>query len=133
VLAMQSSGVRTFESLGAIARGRIGAVAEDVIGDAVRHADRGIPHGPLAPACILYEWHHMYVFIASDTLYTGFKESLREKAAMPETPAHRRAGKRAAGAGGGTEVPLRRKRRLNALTKGGGRATEIERRAPPIG
>ena len=52
---------------------------------------------------------------------------MRKKAAMPETLAHCRAGKRAAGAGGGTEVPLRRKRRLNALTKGGGRATEIER------
>ena len=40
---------------------------------------------------------------------------------MPETPAHRRAKKRAAGPGGRTEVPLRGKQRLDALTKGGGR------------
>ena len=46
---------------------------------------------------------------------------------MAETPAHRRAKKRAAGSGGRTEVPLRGKQRLDALTKGGGRATEVER------
>ena len=46
---------------------------------------------------------------------------------MPETPAHRRAKKRAAGSGGRTEVPLRGRQRLDALTKGGVRATEIER------
>ena len=38
---------------------------------------------------------------------------------MPETPAHRRAKKRAAGPGGRTEVPLRGAQRLGALTKGG--------------
>lgn len=54
-------------------------------------------------------------------------EGFREKTTMPETPAHRRAKNRAAGAGGRTEVPLRGKQRLDALTKGGGRATEVER------
>ena len=46
---------------------------------------------------------------------------------MPETRAHRRAKKRAAGPGGRTEVPLRGAQRLDALTKGGGRTTEVER------
>ncbi len=52
---------------------------------------------------------------------------------MPETPAHRRAKKRAAGSGGKTEVSLRGKQRLDALTKGGGRATEVERSGSPAG
>ena len=52
---------------------------------------------------------------------------------MPETPAHRRAKKRAAGSGGRTEVPLRGRRRLDALTKGGGRATEVERSGSTTG
>ena len=46
---------------------------------------------------------------------------------MPETRAHRRAKKRAAGRGGRTEVRLRGNKRLDALTRGGGRATEVER------
>ena len=46
---------------------------------------------------------------------------------MPETRAHRRAKKRVAGPGGRTEVPLRGAQRLDALTKGGGRTTEVER------
>lgn len=46
---------------------------------------------------------------------------------MPETPAHRRAKKRAAGYRGRTEVPLPGNQRLDALTKGGRRATEVER------
>ena len=46
---------------------------------------------------------------------------------MSETSAHRRAKKRAAGVGGKTEVRLPGNRRLDALTKGKGRATEIER------
>ncbi len=52
---------------------------------------------------------------------------------MPETPAHRRAKRRAAGPGGRTEVPLRGKQRLDALTKGGRRATEIERSGSTAG
>lgn len=52
---------------------------------------------------------------------------------MPETPAHRRAKKRAAGPSGRTEVPLRGKQRLDALTKGGGRATEVERSGSTTG
>ena len=52
---------------------------------------------------------------------------------MPESPAHRRAKKRAAGTGGRTEVPLRGKRRLDALTKAGGRATEVERSGSTTG
>lgn len=46
---------------------------------------------------------------------------------MPETPTHRRAKRRAAGSGGRTEVPLQGRQRLDALTKGGRRATEVER------
>ena len=46
---------------------------------------------------------------------------------MSETPAHRRAKNKAAGPGGTTEAPLPGSQRLDALTKGGGRATEVER------
>ena len=52
---------------------------------------------------------------------------------MPGSPAHHRARKRAAGSGGRTEVPLRGKQRLDALTKGGGRATEVERSGSSAG
>ena len=52
---------------------------------------------------------------------------------MPETPAHRRAKRRAAGPGGRTEVSLRGKQRLDALSKGGGRATEVERSGSSAG
>ena len=52
---------------------------------------------------------------------------------MPESSAHHRARKRAAGSGGGTEVPLRGKQRLDALTKGGGRVTEVERSGSSAG
>ena len=46
---------------------------------------------------------------------------------MSETPAHRRAKNRAAGSGGTTEATLTGNQRLDALTKGGVRATEVER------
>ena len=46
---------------------------------------------------------------------------------MTETPSHRRAKNKAAGRGGRTEVPLPGGKRLDALTQGGGRATEVER------
>ena len=52
---------------------------------------------------------------------------------MPESTTHRRAKKRAAGPRGRTEVPLRGKQRLDALTKGGGRATEVERSGSSAG
>ena len=52
---------------------------------------------------------------------------------MPEKSTHRRAKNRAAGPGGRTEVPLRGKQRLDALTKGGGRATEVERSGSSAG
>ena len=52
---------------------------------------------------------------------------------MPETHSHRRAKKRAAGPGGRTEIPLKGKLRLDALTKGGGRATEVERSGSSAG
>ncbi len=45
---------------------------------------------------------------------------------MTESERHRRTKKKAAGEGGQTEAPLPKKRRLDALTAGGGRATEIE-------
>ena len=46
---------------------------------------------------------------------------------MAEKDAHRRAKNKAAGARGKTEVPLPGHQRLDALTSGGGRATEVER------
>ena len=46
---------------------------------------------------------------------------------MAEGEGHRKAKEKAAGKGGQTEVHLPRKRRLDALTAGGSRATEIER------
>ena len=46
---------------------------------------------------------------------------------MSESRTHRNAKKRAAGPGGRTEVRLRGNKRLDALTSGGGRATEVER------
>ena len=52
---------------------------------------------------------------------------------MPESSAHRRAKRRASGLGGRTEVPLRGNQRLDALSKGGGRATEIERSGSSAG
>ena len=52
---------------------------------------------------------------------------------MPETPSPRRAKRRAAGPGGRTEVPLRGKQRLDALSNGGGRATEVERSGSSTG
>ncbi len=45
---------------------------------------------------------------------------------MSESTSHRAAKRRAAG-GGRTEAKLPGNRRLDALTKGGGRATEVER------
>ena len=46
---------------------------------------------------------------------------------MTETLSHHRAKRAAAGKGGRTEVPLPRGRKLDALSKTGKRATEIER------
>ena len=46
---------------------------------------------------------------------------------MTETPSHRRAKKEAAGPGGQTEVLMPGGKRLDARTRGGGRATEVER------
>jgi hypothetical protein len=50
---------------------------------------------------------------------------------MSESTSHNRAKNKAAGKGGETEVPLSRNRRLDALTKGGKQATEIERNGNP--
>jgi len=46
---------------------------------------------------------------------------------MAESESHKKAKEKAAGKSGQTEVLLPRKRRLDALTAGGGRAIEIER------
>ncbi len=46
---------------------------------------------------------------------------------MPEKPSHRRTKSKAAGPGGRTEVPLPGGKRLDARTRGGGRAIEVER------
>ena len=50
---------------------------------------------------------------------------------MAETKAHKAAKGKAAGRGGKTEVPLPGGGRLDAKTKGGGTATEIERSGDP--
>jgi len=50
---------------------------------------------------------------------------------MAESESHKRAKNKAAGKKGQTEVPLPGKRRLDALTAGGGTATEIERSPDP--
>jgi hypothetical protein len=50
---------------------------------------------------------------------------------MVESKSHKRAKAKAAGPGGQTEVPLSKNRRLDALTAGGGRATEIEMSGDP--
>ena len=52
---------------------------------------------------------------------------------MAETRAHRRTKIRATGPGGRTEVPLPRGQRLDALTKGGRRAPEVERSGSAAG
>lgn len=52
---------------------------------------------------------------------------------MSETCSHRRAKRRAAGTGGRTEVSLPSGERLDALTKKGGRATEVERSGSSAG
>lgn len=51
---------------------------------------------------------------------------------MTESTSHRKAKERAAGPHGETEVPLPDDRRLDALTSGGGRATEVERSGSAI-
>ncbi|OGR24454.1 MAG: hypothetical protein A2139_08650 [Desulfobacca sp. RBG_16_60_12] len=50
---------------------------------------------------------------------------------MAESKTHKGAKTKAAGKGGQTEVPLSRGRRLDAITAGGDRATEIERSGAP--
>lgn len=50
---------------------------------------------------------------------------------MSESTSHRRAKNQAAGTHGETEVTLSRNGRLDALTSGGGRATEVERSGQP--
>ncbi len=50
-----------------------------------------------------------------------------EKYKMSESDSHRRAKTKATGRSGRAEVRLRGNQRLDALTKGGGRATEVER------
>lgn len=50
---------------------------------------------------------------------------------MGESKSHKAMKQRAAGPGGRTEARLAGGRRLDALTKGGGRATEVERSGNP--
>lgn len=52
---------------------------------------------------------------------------------MAEKSAHRRAKNKAAGNRGKTEVPLPGNQRLDALTQGGRRATEVERSGTSAG
>lgn len=52
---------------------------------------------------------------------------------MAESSSHKRAKSKAAGAGGSTEFPLSKGRRLDALSAGGGRATEVERSGSSAG
>jgi hypothetical protein len=50
---------------------------------------------------------------------------------MTKSESHKRAQRKAAGGGGTTEAPLPKRRRLNALSQGGERATEVERSGDP--
>ena len=50
---------------------------------------------------------------------------------MSESTSHSKAKNKAAGKGGKTEVPLTHNRRLDALTKDGKKATEVERSGDP--
>lgn len=50
---------------------------------------------------------------------------------MAESKSHQRAKASAAGKHGQTEVQLHYGRRLDSITSGGGRATEVERRGAP--
>ena len=52
---------------------------------------------------------------------------------MAEKDAHRRAKNKAAGSRGKTEIPLPGNQRLDALTSGSHRATEVERSGTPAG
>lgn len=50
---------------------------------------------------------------------------------MAESDSHKKAKSKAAGKTGQTEVPLPGNRRLDALTAGGGHATEVEKSGDP--
>ena len=50
---------------------------------------------------------------------------------MTTSESHKRAQRKAAGGSGMTEAPLPRKRRLDALSQGSRRATEVERSGDP--
>ena len=50
---------------------------------------------------------------------------------MSESRSHKTANRRAAGSGGRTETKLPGNRRLDAMSKGGHRATEVERSGNP--
>ena len=52
---------------------------------------------------------------------------------MSKSPSHKRAQSKAAGKGGKTEVKLRGGKRLDALTKSGKKATEVERSGTSAG
>ncbi len=52
---------------------------------------------------------------------------------MAESTSHKKTKVKAAGRNGKTEVPLSRGRRLDALTKSGNRATEVERSGTSAG
>lgn len=52
---------------------------------------------------------------------------------MSKSPSHKRAQSKAAGKGGRTEVKLRGGKRLDALTKSGKKATEVERSGTSAG
>ena len=52
---------------------------------------------------------------------------------MSKSPSHKCAQSKAAGKGGKTEVKLRRGKRLDALTKSGKKATEVERSGTSTG
>ncbi len=52
---------------------------------------------------------------------------------MSKSPSHKRAQSKATGKGGRTEVKLRGGKRLDALTKSGKKATEVERSGTSAG
>ncbi len=65
--------------------------------------------------------------VTYDRLNLNVSLVTKEKYKVSESYSHRRAKNKAAGQRGRTEVRLRGNQRLDALTKGGGRATEVER------
>ena len=71
--------------------------------------------------------------VPCDRLNLHISLTEKETYEMSESRSHRNAKNKAAGRGGKTEAPLRGNQRLDAITSGGGRATEVERSGTAAG